>query len=264
VKRIALAAILLAAALVLAGNAIDSMRPLRQLPLWSGIQLASIGGVSLGLAMFRQLSLRSGSLLALVLAGILAWRFAYFPIMVFSGHVASIGEWLLLAFDLPVAIYPTFLLSIAGIHAAAAAAAGMLFWPPRPRIRLAVAAAFLVAASVSFNQLEDLTWFPDPVTRLDTAIPPMQVETGNPYLPAFTGPGYLPNQRVVLLAAGLTYETIPPSPWATTVKAVLEGLFHADPFVSSAARVREHYTAYHASHAQIGCRDLAECPPGAP
>ncbi|MBW2240938.1 MAG: hypothetical protein JRH01_03045 [Deltaproteobacteria bacterium] len=221
-KRIALAAILLAAALVLAGNAIDSMRPLRQLPLWSGIQLASIGGVSLGLAMFRQLSLRSGSLLALVLAGILAWRFAYFPIMVFSGHVASIGEWLLLAFDLPVAIYPTFLLSIAGIHAAAAAAAGMLFWPPRPRIRLAVAAAFLVAASVSFNQLEDLTWFPDPVTR------------------------------------------IPPSPWATTVKAVLEGLFHADPFASSAARVREHYTAYHASHAQIGCRDLAECPPGAP
>jgi hypothetical protein len=161
-------------------------------------------------------------------------------------------------------IYPAFLLSIAGIHAAAGAAAGLVLWSPHGRIRMAAVLAFLVATSVSFNQLQDFTWLPDSVTRIDTAIPPMQNESGNPYLPAFMGGGYLPNQRVVLLAAGLTYETIPPSPWATTVKAVLEGLFHADPFASTAARVREHYLAYHASHAQIGCRDLAACPPDAP
>jgi len=69
---------------------------------------------------------------------------------------------------------------------------------------------------------------------------------------------------VVLLAAGVTYETIPPSPWATTVKNVLVGLFDAKPFGSTGDRVREHYLAYHASHAQIGCRALADCPPDAP
>ena len=86
------------------------------------------------------------------------------------------------------------------------------------------------------------------------AAPPLQPEKGNPYLPALVGPGYWPNQRVVLLAAGLTYETIPPSPWATSVKAVLEGLFQEHPYGSSADRVREHYRAYHAAHGRIGCR----------
>lgn len=263
-KRIAFAAILLAAALVSIGHGIDTMRPLRQLPLWAGIQLASVGGLSLGTALFRRLSPRSGNLLLSAVAGILAWRLAYFPIMVFSGHVASIAEWLLVLFGLPIVIYPTFLLSVAGIHAAAGAASGLLLWSPQNRIRMAAGLAFLVAASVSFNQLQDFTWLPDPVTRIETAIPPMRNEEGNPYLPAFVSAGYLPNQRVVLLAAGLTYETIPPSPWATTVKAVLEGLFQADPYASSADRVREHYLAYHASHAQIGCRDLSACPPEAP
>lgn len=268
-KRLALAAMALVAALVWVGLAIDEMRPLRQLPLWSGIQLASAGGVVLGVAAFRRAAPRAGSWLLIALGGILAWRLAYFPIMVFSGHVASVGEWLLLVLGFPVVVFPTFLLAVAGLHVAAGAAVGCLLWPLKRMLRFAAAGAFLVAAAVSFNQLEDLSWLPDRVTRLDgpiPQIPPTSSAGGsaeNPYLSAFIGPGYLPNQRVVLLAAGLTYETIPPSPWAESVKAVLGDSFRSDPFASTTGRVREHYAAYHASHAQIGCRARAACSPAA-
>ena len=57
--------------------------------------------------------------------------------------------------------------------------------------------------------------------------------TRNPYFSRLVGPGYLPHQRVVLLAAGLTYETIPPSPWGRTVKAVLEVLAGGKTVVAS-------------------------------
>ncbi len=263
-RRVALAAIALAVILALLGHAIDGMRPLRQLPLWSGLHLASLGGALLGAAALRRFAPEPPSWPLLGLGVALAWRLAYFPVMVFSGHVASIGEWLLLSLGLPVVVYPTFLLSVAAIHAAAGAGAGLVMRPPHRLARPALLGAFAVAAAVSFNRLSDLTLLPDPVRRIDGPVPMMRAERGNPYLPALVGPGYLPNQRVVLLAAGLTYETIPPSPWATTVKAVLEGLFDTRPFGSTADRVLEHYLAYHASHAQIGCRDLGDCPPDAP
>ena len=68
----------------------------------------------------------------------------------------------------------------------------------------------------------------------------------------------------LLLAATLTYDTIPSSPWATTVKAVLEGRFEANPFASIGDRVREHYLAYHSAHPVIGCRRLDGCAAFAP
>jgi hypothetical protein len=252
------------AGLAILGLRIDGTLPLRQGPLFFGLQAASIGGALLGAWAFRWIDGPSAPLWRLVLAVALGWRLAYFPIMVFSGHVASIGEWLLLVSGLPVFVYPSFLVSVAAIHAAAAAAAGLLVHPPRRWLRPAVLPAFLVAAAVSFNQLSDLTLLPDRVISVEAPIPPMESGRSNPYLPALRASGYLPNQRVVLLAAGLTYETIPPSPWATTVKAVLEGLFHARPFGSTQERVLEHYLAYHSAHAQIGCRALADCPPDAP
>ena len=82
---------------------------------------------------------------------------------------------------------------------------------------------------------------------------------------ALGSPAYRPHVNVMLLAAGLTYETIPPSPWARTVMAVLEHAFNANPVASTQDRVVEHYLAYHSAHDRIGCRDLAECPaPGLP
>jgi hypothetical protein len=228
---------------------------LPQVELWSALHVASLGGVALGLAA----TWREARALR-VAAALVAWRLAYFPIMVFSGHVASIVEWSCLELGLPVFVYPAFLLNVATLHAASGVASGLVVRPPWPWVRWVVAPAFLVATFVSFMKPADFHLLPDRVPTLDVPIPPPRAEGGNPYLGALVGPGYFPTQRAMLLAAGLTYATIPPSPWATTVKAVLEGDFEANPHGSTADRVKEHYLAYHAAQPFLGCRDLSECP----
>ncbi len=247
--------------LILLGGVIDRMAPLEQTVLWASLHLASLGGAALGLAAASLLARTSRERWLLVLAMLFSWRVAYFPIMVFSGHVASVGEWLLALSGLPIFVYPTFLLAVALLHAAGTGVAALLVAPPGPFLRSAAAAVFFVACCVSFNQPRDLLPIPDTAWTLgDASIPAMRSESGNPYAEALTAPGYWPNQRVVLLAATLTYDTIPPSPWATTVKAVLEGLFEAKPFGSTRERVLEHYLAYHSAHALIGCHSLDACP----
>ncbi len=241
------------------GLSIDRGQPLSQPSLFFALYAASIAGAAIGLSGSLLFSGKRPSAL-LLLAAIVGWRLAYFPIMVFSGHVASIGEWVLAGVGLPIFVFPTFLLAVAGIHAAAAVGASFVVAPPFPWLRLALVPAFLVATLVSFNQLSDIRPLPDTVMTLSDPVPALRPEEGNPYLPALFGEGYLPNQRIVLVAAGLTYETIPPSPWATAVKAVLEGLFHDKPFGSTRDRVLEHYLAYHSAHGLIGCRSQAECP----
>lgn len=219
------------------------------------MHVASLGGAALGLlATWREP--RAPRLIATLVA----WRLAYFPIMVFSGHVASIVEWSCLGVGLPVVVYPAFLLNVAWMHVASAVAAGMLVRPPWPWLRWVIAPAFLVATLVSFMKPADFHPLPDRAWALDAPIPVPRAERTNPYFEALIGPGYFPTQRVMLLAAGVTYATIPPSPWATTVKAVLEGDFEVNPHGSTADRVAEHYLAYHAAQPFLGCRDFAECP----
>ena len=259
VSKLLLGSAPLLVGLILLGGFLDSMAALDQTVLWVALQLASLGGAMLGLGAALRL-MPTSSRPWLVLAMLFSWRVGYFPIMVFSSQVASIGEWLLSLPGLPIFVYPTFLLAVAGFHAAGAGVAALLVAPPKPFLRWAAAAAFFVACCVSFNQPRDLLPIPDTTWTLgENKIPTMRHESGNPYAEALTAPGYWPNQRVVLLAATLTYDTIPPSPWATTVKAVLEGLFEATPHASTRARVLEHHLAYHSAHALIGCRRLESC-----
>ena len=261
VSKIALAAAPLILGQIVLGGIIDGMEALNQTVLWLALQLASLGGAGVGLAVASPLADSRRERVLMVVAMLFAWRVSYFPVMVFSGHVASIGEWLLVLAGLPIFVYPIFLLSVTVLHAAAAALAACLVSPPRPIIRWVGAAAFFIASCVSFSKPIDLLPLPDMTWTLDgEAVPPMRAERGNPYLSAVTASGYWPHQRVVLVAAALTYDTIPPSPWATTVKSVLEVLFEAKPQASSQDRVREHHLAYHSAHPIIGCRSLERCP----
>jgi hypothetical protein len=259
VRRLAGPGALLALALVALGLWLDRSRPLPHLPLWAGLQVASLAGAGLGLAAAWPRAGRPRRALFAV-AVLLGWRLVYFPVMVFSGHVASIGEWLLATAGAPIAIYPAFLVCVAALHALAAVAVTLLVAPPHPLLAAAVAPIFVMALCVSFNKPSDLRALPDPFWRLDAPVPARVEARANPYLPYLFGPGYLPNQRVVLLAAGLTYETIPGSPWAYTVMAVLEELFNRKPHASTADRVLDHYLAYQSAHDRIGCRRLADCP----
>ncbi len=256
--RIALAALVLAALLGTAGVLGDRAETLPQPLLWLALQIASLGGAALGASLLSQRFADRRWLL--VLAVFVGWRLAYFPIMVFSGHVASIAEWLELRAALPVAIWPVFLLSVAAIHGVAALGAGWLVRPPHRLFRLALVPAFAVATAVSFSSGEDLHPVPDRALALGAPIPATREARWNPYLPVLGSDDYAAHVNVMLLAAGLTYETIPESPWARTVKAVLEGLFHENPVASTHDRVVEHYLAYHAAQRMVGCRDLALCP----
>jgi len=174
--------------------------------------------------------------------------------------VASIGEWLLGGAGLPSVVYPTFLLAVAALHAAGALAAIQVLRPALPWLRWALLPAFAVAAGGSFLKPSDLRPLPDPFVRLPEPVPEATTAGENPYLEALVAPGYWPHQRVILVAAGLTYATIPPSPWATTVKATLGRLFRELPRASTRDRVLEHYRAYHAAHFRVGCRRLQDCP----
>jgi hypothetical protein len=250
----------LVVALLAAGIRLDRAFPLSQTALWSALQLASAGAALLaGLVIAGEPRWR-GRRLVLAAACLLGWRLAYFPIMVFSGHVASIAEWLLLAVGLASAVYPVFLLSVAALHAAAALAASFVAAPPLPWLRWAAASAFVVAALVSVTRPSDLRPLPDLLVTLGAPVPVPAAPRGNPYLEALVAPGYFPTQRVMLLAAGLTYATIPPAPWAEAVKSTLEHDFRRNPHGSTADRVREHYLAYHAAHPWLRCRSLAACP----
>ena len=229
--------------------------------LWRAVHLASLGGVLLGLLANWLLVFDATwqRLLMLPLA-LLIWRVTYFPLMVFAGHVVSISEWLHAFVGLPIWIYGVFLLVIALLHTAVSFLFGQLLAPIHPIVYVALPLVFLLASAVSFAKPEDLRWSPDRFATLDDPVPPPVAPGRNPYFPRLLGPGYLPHQRIVLLAAGLTYETIPPSPWGRTVKSVLEVLFDAQPHASAATRIRDHYLSYASAHPLIGCRSFAECP----
>lgn len=242
------------------GLLLDAARPLPQAELWTALQLASLAGGALGaLALGPRLGVRAAAG-ALALMALLAWRVSYFPIMVFSGHVASIAEWLELLVGLPVVVYPVFLLCVLALHTVAGAGAAFLVRPPSRLAYAVVVPAFAVATAVSFSNATDLALLPDRARQLAAPVPPAVGERANPYLPVLGSPAYAPHVNLMLLAAGLTYETIPPSPWATTVKAVLEDQFNRKPVASTQDRVVEHYLAYHAAHSRVGCRGFSACP----
>ena len=256
--QLAVAALFLLALFVW-GVAIDR-RPYSQSGLWTAIHAASLGGVAL--ATSWTLPALDGALAraVLLLVVLVVWRLTYFPLMVFSGHVASIVEWILALLRLPIVVYGVFLVSIGTLHGLVALGAAQIVDPFHPLVYAAIALVLLNACAVSFAKPADLKLLPDGFRSLAEPAPQAVAPTRNPYFSRLVGPGYLPHQRVVLLAAGLTYETIPPSPWGRTVKAVLEVLFNEKPRASTAQRILDHYLAYRAAHPLIGYRSFADYP----
>jgi hypothetical protein len=248
------------ASLFFHGLAIDRA-PYSQRRLWRAIHFASLGGVALGTLVNGALVFDStAQRLAMIPLALVVWRVTYFPLMVFSGHVVSVSEWMHAFVGIPIWIYGVFLLVIGLLHTVVSFLFGQLLAPIHPAVYPALLVLFALATAVSFAKPVDLHPLPDRFRSLADPVPPPVAPRRNPYFSRLIGPGYLPHQRIVLLAAGLTYETIPPSPWGRTVKAVLEGLFDEKPRASAADRVRDHYLAYAAAHPLIGLRDLSECP----
>jgi len=259
----------LALGLVIVGSLLDRDPYLTQPRLYVAIHLAGFVGIGLaGAAVWPHLPTPAARIGFFPLA-FLVWRVAYFPLMVFSGHAAAIGEWSLAAVGLhPRWIYPTFLLTLAaGNGLGVALSAGLLVGKnrkiPLPESRAGrlwrravvapiVLPALLFAGLLSFTTPGDLRLLPDTRWQGPVLVPVIAAPRANPYRAALREPGYTLPQRALLLAAASTYATIPNSPWSTAVKGTLEAEFEADPYGGTSARIREHYLAYLAAHSKIG------------
>lgn len=191
----------------------------------------------------------------LVLAAIVVWRISYFPIMVFAGWVATLGERLIVAMSeivsLPIIIYPIFFLCMLLMFAGAALAMGAIVYQKYRVAMIITVPAFMMASMVSFSKPSDIVWLPDTHVTVSNPLPTAMLPHENPYLPLLSKPEFPLQKKVLLFAAGSIYVFVPHSPWGGTVKGTLEDLFRNNPNGSTSIRIRDHYESYHVAHKLI-------------
>jgi hypothetical protein len=237
--------------LLIVGMIFDQLTLASTSPLFAAFMTASVLGATLGSASTWQHLVGKRQKIAYVICLYVGWRFAYFPIMVLAGTGAAYAEATALMAGIPPWIYAPFLVLMATLHAIVAIVAGWALITRSLRNWTLSALAIAPAVAVSLSQVVDLHPLPDRcwnVTPQDfTARKPVL----NPYLTAIDRSEYRFQQRLLLFAAGSTYDLIPNAPWSKSVKGTLEGLFVKNPLGSSADRVKEHYIGYLAAHSHI-------------
>ncbi|MBX2859826.1 MAG: hypothetical protein KTR14_01230, partial [Vampirovibrio sp.] len=117
-KLLTLFSAVVAVVLFILGWQLDHFTQVTQQQLFWTIHGVGLTGTALALVFL--MPRLPGPLLKVALAvGVfLAWRISYFPFMVFSGHIASIVEWVLVAVpNAPVWVFPTYFVALAGLNA---------------------------------------------------------------------------------------------------------------------------------------------------
>ncbi|HHM05598.1 MAG TPA: hypothetical protein ENJ19_07630 [Gammaproteobacteria bacterium] len=249
------------AALILGalGLGFDHLARLNQAPLFLAFQLASLTGT--GFAVTSLWGKVQGPVLraVVVVGAFIVWRVSYFPIMVFAGWVATLGEWVAVQLDVvPVVIYPTFFLAMALMNWAAVMAGGRLLYTKKLRWAPLAVSAFAIACLVSFTSSEDWTVLPDYNFAITQPAPAYFPPVGNPYYEAVGRPQYNLAEDVLLFASGAMYSFIPSGPWSSAVKGYLEQAFRDMPKASSARRVTEHYVAFRSAQSFINAPVLPQ------
>lgn len=246
-------AVLLIVTAVLAGIGLwlDAAETLEQAAIFAAFQAASLAGAVLAAVWLAARVNHWGLRLLIGLCAFVVWRMAYFPVMVFAGWIATLVDWAVLAAGLPSIIYPSFLLAMGAMHWGAVMVGGVMVLQKKWLWAPFLVAAFVIAVMVSLTAAEDLTLLPDDSVAIAEPVPAVTAPCGNPYFEVLDRPDYGWPERVLIFASGVMYDLIPPTPWATAVKSVLEHAFRDQPKASSAERVREHYLAFRAAHGRI-------------
>ncbi len=235
---------------------LDNQMVMEQHWLFLAFQLASVTGVVFGIAwMWSNLNnvfMRT----LMILCALLVWRMSYFPIMVWAGWVATLGDWLMLQVNfLPAIVYPTFLLMIALMHGLAIIAGGTAVLRKNFVALPLLGAAFIIASMVSMTAKEDFSLSPDNSYTIEQNLPTVQLPRENSYLLAMETEDFNLAEQVLVFASGAMYAAIPSTPWSVAVKGTLEQAFRDKPKASSAQRVREHYLAFRSAQPRIRCCD---------
>ena len=243
---------------VMTGVWFDQVPVLNQPHLFVTFQVISLTGITWGILISldwfakRQGFASQAKKIILLLAALVVWRISYFPIMVFSGWIATLGERLTFAMtgiiSLPIVIYPIFFITMLLMFAGATFALGAIIYMQYRKWMIITLPAFVMAAMVSFSKPSDIGWLPDTHVNVSEPLPVAMLPIENPYLPLLGKPEYPLQKKVLLFAAGSIYVFVPHSPWAGTVKGTLEDLFRNNPNGSTSIRIRDHYESYHVAH----------------
>ncbi|MEQ1814486.1 MAG: hypothetical protein ABL860_08570 [Candidatus Nitrotoga sp.] len=243
---------------VIAGIWFDQVPVLNQPHLFATFQVMSLTGIAWGILVSLDWFAPSQDLASpfrtaiLLLTALVVWRISYFPIMVFAGWIATLGERLTFAvsgiISLPIIIYPIFFITMLFMFAGAALALGAIVYLQHKEWMIITLPAFVMAAMVSFSKPSDIGWLPDTHINVREPLPVAMLPIENPYLPLMSSPEYPLQKKALLFAAGSIYVFVPHSPWAGTVKGTLEDLFRKDPNGSTSIRILDHYESYHVAH----------------
>ena len=237
--------------LLIGGMILDQLTLESTSPLFAAFMTASVLGTTLGSASIWPHLASKKQQMTYAICLYIGWRFAYFPIMVLAGTGAAYTEAAALMVGIPPWIYAPFLVLMATFHAIVAIVAGWALITRSLRNWTLSALAIAPAVAVSLSQAVDLHPLPD---RCWNATPhdfTARKPVSNPYLTSLDRSEYHLQQRLLLFAAGSTYDLIPNTPWSKSVKGTLGGLFNKNPVGSSADRVEEHYFGYLAAHSHI-------------
>ena len=244
---------------IVAGIWLDQMPVLDQTPLFIIFQVISLLGViAMLLWWLNRINASIVMVILMAIAALIAWRVSYFPIMVFAGWIATLGEQLqVLVFknSTSTIIYPVFLLAMYAMHSLTVWAAGAVITLRHKKFLVLTLPAFAIAVMVSFSTASDFKILPDYQTNLDQPLPTIKTPKANPYLTALSDEAYTIPQRVFIFSAGSIYALIPHSPWSKAVKGTIEEAFRMQPHSTTTNRILEHYLAYHAAHNRIHCRE---------
>jgi len=182
---------------------------------------------------------------AFVFLQLLAFRIAYFPIVVFSATVACYSELLLfhLSVNQPIKIFPAMFVSAAIMFTMIGI---VLFWVLKGKTVVYVLIIVLgtPALLISFADINDMTFFPDNNWADINPLPKITQPQANPYQLALTSKNTSVGQKMIGLAGKLLYDFIPQVPWAQAVQGTLEQAYLKNPEENSHDQLRSHYTAF--------------------
>jgi len=230
---------------VLGGLYLDGKQNLSITDLYVAFYVTSLAGAAFGIWPFIFAAWGPRARFAALIAAIILWRIAYFPVFVLAGWVATWFDWFAYAADLSVAaIYPVFLFAIFAMHLTVASVS-LLMVLRRVWLLLIPGIPLLVLAIlVSFNRPADIRVLPDRAITREPEIPSRTLPQGNVYAGLLTGGEYNLAQQVLLYSGLILYELIPAAPWSSTVKHIIAQGVLENPSGSTADRIYEHYLAY--------------------
>lgn len=217
--------------------------------LVSGFSLASLVAlVSISLMYLTRFPTRQKRC-AFILLQLLAFRIAYFPIVVFSATVACYIEWGLsmLNVSMSMGLFPVMFISAAMGFLLISV---ILFWAlnGKKTLCLLIIAMGVPATLISFADRRDVTILPDPNWADITPLPTISLPQSNPYGFALTTPTQSLGQKVIGLSGELLYDLIPKAPWSQAVQGTLEQAYRDHPQGNAHDQLRYHYAAFLVAH----------------